>query len=163
MKILLLFVLASAFAPKGWAQYLEKSVISSAGAHHSEPSPGNLHWTLGEIAVEEFQNIRVLTQGFHQGYIDVVLGIGQEQETDAHEIITIFPNPTRDEVTLITDLPGPLEITLTDLLGRQVFSQKAMMTNELVNLRLLPSGVYMLRVRRKGQPVGNFRIQKADS
>jgi hypothetical protein len=160
MKLLLLFILLGGSAYTLSAQYLERTVTSSAGDHQSHPTLGSLHWTVGEIAVGEFQNGLVLSQGFQQGYIDVISGF--DWETGSLWKVKVFPNPTTDWLKLETDLSGTLEVVLTNLLGRHLFTHTLSRTEETIHLQSLPSGIYLLRVSRKGQPIGTFRIQKVD-
>ena len=164
MKLLLLLALIYASACTLSAQHLERTVIVSAGGYQSHPMEGNLHWTVGEIVVETFQNGQVLSQGFQQGYtINIISAIGDETFYNETVNLKVFPNPTSGWIQVETELPGTLEIDLTDLLGRHLFTHTIAPTDGIIDLQPLPSGSYILRIMQKGQLIRTFRIQKVDS
>ena len=164
MKRWLLLALVGGSAYTLPAQELAQTVIGSAGNYQSHPTVGNLHWTVGEIAVEEFQNEHVLSQGFQQGYIiDIVSAIGDETFYDEKLKVKVYPNPTSGWIQLETDLPGNQEIVMTDLLGQHLFTHMAAHTGEIIDLQPLPSGIYLLRIMQKGRPIRTYRIHKVDS
>lgn len=161
MKLFLLFILVSGLAYTLPAQHLERTVTGTAGDYHAHPTMGNLHWTAGEIAVEEFQNGEVLSQGFQQGYtINIISAINEE----IFEKVTVkvFPNPTNSWIQLETDLPGTLEVNVSNLLGQILVTHTGVRTGDVLNLQLLPPGIYLLRIMQQGQPIRTFRIQKVD-
>ena len=163
MKLLLLFVLAGGSVYTLAAQHLERTVTGSAGDYQSHPTAGSLHWTAGEITVEEFQNGQVLSQGFQQGTIEIISAIDEQASYGERVTVKVFPNPTSGWIQVETDLRGNPEVTLTDLLGRHLLTHTITPTDEIIDLQPLPPGIYLLRIMRKGQPIRTFRIQKVDS
>lgn len=160
IKLWLLFALVGGSAYPLSAQQLERTLISSAGDYQSNPTIGNLHWTVGEMIVDEYRNEQVLSHGFQQGFYDVVSAIGEG--TPYNTMVTVFPNPTSGWLKLETDLNFNLEVVLTDLLGRRFFTPLETFSGEVIDLRSLPAGIYLLRVIRQGQPLRTFRIRKVD-
>ncbi len=142
------------------AQSLERTVIGNAGNYQSDPGVGNLHWTVGEISVETYQNSSMLSQGFHQLYYDLLVTPVTEIPQQQFEL-TLFPNPTTGWLQLKTDLTGPLQITMINTLGQKVLSQQISGPNEALSLDHLSAGLYLLSVSRKGQHLGTFKIQKS--
>jgi hypothetical protein len=163
IKLWLLFALVGGSAYTLSAQQLERAVISTAGDYQSNPIVGNLHWTVGEVIVEEFRNEQVLSQGFQQGTDDVVTAVAGETAYGETTTVKVFPNPTSGWAKLKTDLHATLEVVLTDLLGRHLFTQSATLSGEVIDLQPLPAGTYLLRVSREGQLLRIFRIQKVDN
>ncbi len=160
MKLLFLCAFVGSVPYALLAQPLERTVIGSSGDYQSHPSLGNLHFTAGELMVEVFQNGPGLSHGFQQGYYNVVSAI--EGKTAFNEMLRVFPNPTDSWLQLESSLPGILEIELTDLLGGRLFTNILTPNSHLLNLQLLPEGIYLLRVSREGRPIRTFRIQKVN-
>lgn len=85
--ILLLFALVGGSIYTLSAQQLERAVINTAGEYQSGPTMGNLHWTVGEVIVEEFRNGKVLSQGFiyslnYAGFSVLAIKAIQEQQKE---------------------------------------------------------------------------------
>ena len=59
--------------------------------------------------------------------------------------VCVYPNPVHDEVN-ITGANKITEITITNLVGQCVRSQKYSNASVRVNMRGLPAGVYVMRV-----------------
>ncbi len=71
-------------------------------------------------------------------------GVGVNEHSAA--TISVFPNPVKD----ILNIQGSAnieEVTLTDMVGQVVFSQKADAANLAINTSGMKSGVYNLRVK----------------
>ena len=77
--------------------------------------------------------------------------------------VKVYPNPFRSELKVdVTGMEGEVELTLTDMMGRQVYSSKH---NASANVLLvtpqvqLSQGVYMLQVSNNGV-TSRFRVVK---
>ena len=81
----------------GYAQNISRESISVAGAY-TETDDVHLSFTVGEMVGNTTRsNGLILTQGFEQSKIKVVLGFGHN---DFALDVVAYPNPTRDGVTL---------------------------------------------------------------
>jgi hypothetical protein len=85
--------------------------------------------------------------------IDPILAV----EEDSAEKLTLSPNPSTDEAVLelSSAFRGVVTLRLTDAAGREVRALQANKTGEsfrqAVNLRNLPTGLYLLRVQQGEQ------------
>ena len=129
----------------GQAQSISRESISVAGAY-TETDDVHLSFTVGEMIANTSRSSHlILTQGFEQSKIKVVLGFGHK---DFELDMVAYPNPTRDVVTLaLHDYAGSkLYYTVYSLQGlpllanRQVelgFTQQAQ-----IDFTTLPVGLY---------------------
>jgi hypothetical protein len=123
----------------------EPSVIGSAGDYFTSAN-GSLAWTLGEVITETFTDgTKILTQGFHQPLAYIITGIPEEGTE-----LAVYPNPTRDWLTIKTSVSGDYHIELSNLQGQKVIDQTA---NDIVgsyqhkiDMNGLTRAVYMLRI-----------------
>ncbi len=61
--------------------------------------------------------------------------------------ISIFPNPSRDQVAIKTNMQGDYQVALTSLSGRQLFSGKFSGSDYKVDLSGLPEGFYFIIIK----------------
>jgi hypothetical protein len=141
------------------AQELTPWVIGSAGSS-STVTAYRLDWTLGETAMLAFtQGGNVISQGFQQpfGYFEVYT-------KDVHKdyIITVFPNPTMDRVTIATgETDQRLLVEVMDLYGRVRLRQDIESPTSDLYLGSFPSATYLLRVTDRDHiQIGVWRVQK---
>jgi|GEM_PF-3334584 len=121
------------------------SVIGSSGDYFASAN-GSLAWTLGEVITETFANgTKILTQGFHQPLAYIITGMPEEGTE-----LAVYPNPTRDWLTIKTSVSGDYHIELSNLQGQKVVDQTA---NDIVgsyqhkiDMNGLTPAVYMLRI-----------------
>ncbi len=78
-------------------------------------------------------------------------------------VFSLWPNPAKDHVFVdLSKVAGqPVGLELTDILGRslrQVQLETAQATPERFDIGVLPSGLYLLRIKPKGQPTSTLRI-----
>ena len=146
-------------APLGlFSQSISQSVIGNAGSYYEQASVGNLHWTLGEISVEQYEDEQILSQGFHQTYSDLIItSIGNE--TIKNWSINVFPNPSPGLLRIETDQNKDLQLRLSNLLGQHLLSKSFNLQTE-INLTSLPVGTYWLTIFQSGQILKTFKIQK---
>lgn len=74
--------------------------------------------------------------------------------------IIVFPNPVRDELTLIVQNPQGLNFGLFDMLGRELVSDQIRSETTRINMHNFRAGVYVLHIIRNGQTVQSFQIVK---
>ncbi len=153
--LLLLFTLGLAASLTG--QTLDRTVVGSAGSYFSVTNVGNIHFTVGEIAVDRTTNGFILERGFHHGLSALIMTsvwTAPEVQLD----VRLFPNPTADRVTLAGDWHPADRLQIRDLLGRPLLDQ--LLPPERVELSLLayPAGSYLFTIVRAGRPLKNLRV-----
>lgn len=136
------FLIISAASP---AQQIAPSVISAAGEHEA----GNeyqVSWTLGEPIIQTVSNGKyVLTQGFHQGTIEISSGI--ETKSDPFGI-TIYPNPVNEQLFIQFERkPHLIQIEIFDMAGQKLISRDINTSGQSVNLHELSAGTYILKIQ----------------
>ena len=80
--------------------------------------------------------------------IEVLLD-GVEQLTVHNLQLAVYPNPFSSQLTvaMLREAQNDnYEISITDILGRELFRQKSNLKSQIVNLNLLTSGLYFLKV-----------------
>lgn len=153
----LLFLCTCVLAQTISAQELTRSVVGSAGSYHSAVNVGNIHWTLGEVAVDRTQNSIILERGFHHGIYEL-LSTAVWTAPEVQLNVSVFPNPTIDRITLTGDWDPDDRLVVHDLLGRQVADQVLAPERAELALGKFPSGTYLLTIVRKGRPLQSMRV-----
>lgn len=139
------------------AQELTRSVVGSAGSYFSAVNVGNIHWTLGEIAVTRTQNGIVLERGFHHGNHELLsTAVWTAPEIDLQ--VAVFPNPTADRVTLTGDWNTGDRLQVRDLLGRQLTDRELPLERAEITLGNYATGTYLLTIVRNGRPLQSMRV-----
>lgn len=92
--------------------------------------------------------------------------VGLDQVTQ-HSTLTsaeIFPNPVEDYATLQLNLEqaGPVEVAVSDLMGRQIRHETARMGRGLSRMRLergeLETGIYLVEIRTRGERISKRMV-----
>jgi len=157
MRFLLLLLCTCGLALSLSGQELSRSVVGSAGSYFSAVNVGNIHWTLGEIAVDRTQNGMVLERGFHHGLYSLLstsVWTAPEVQLD----VTAFPNPTADKVTLSGDWEFNDRLQIHDFLGRPLLERQLPMERLEVGMADYPAGTYVLTISRAGRPLKSLRV-----
>ena len=123
------------------AQSITPSVINSTGG---TAVVGNLivDWNVGESMVSTQSNGFIVTNG----QLQPVDGIISVEELSSSWNISVYPNPTRDEIVITAPSAGIFEASLFDLAGKFISKQQLMNTNRM-DVRSLANGSYYLQVR----------------
>ncbi|MEL6140013.1 MAG: T9SS type A sorting domain-containing protein, partial [Bacteroidota bacterium] len=134
-------------------------VVGSAGTYFSDVNAGDLHWTIGEVAISYFENGTTLAEGFHQTYFDlVVTSIFEASELNLR--LDVFPNPTVGQLTVTGDWNRGDRIQMVDLLGRPLLEKELNPEREEFQMSSYPAGTYILSILREGRPLKTFRVIK---
>jgi len=160
MKRLFTFI-CFCFLASADAQQLSPEVIASAGDYF-EQNNGSLSWTLGEIAIETLnEENAILTQGFQQSNFTMVTL--REIENDYE--IRLFPNPTRDILSITFDnfsTQSNMELCLMDLQGKVIWTEKIDISkNKNFDIAHLAAGMYLVRLTDTSRNIiKTFKINK---
>lgn len=134
-----------------------QEVIASTGNSFSNAS-GSLTFTVGEVVIETHSiGGIIITQGFNQPADDFTTGLPAPAAATG---VTVFPNPTRNElfIDLGTARPGWTG-SLFDLCGRLVITNPLMLARNTLDLSDLANGTYNLRLTdARGELTGVFQL-----
>lgn len=72
------------------------------------------------------------------------------QENNIKSTISLYPNPAKDHVYL-DNLPGRTTVSMTDMSGRKLFTQKYTDRKISINTTQFISGIYMIQVEHQGE------------
>jgi hypothetical protein len=95
---------------------------------------------------------------------DTLTGINNDNDASSAEILSVFPNPARDEVTVVIVIQetGPVEIEFTDLLGIKVISASYHATpgegKFIMNTGKLSNGIYFVKIIQNGLSTHTHKI-----
>ena len=125
----------------GFGQILSPSVIGSAGASFSN-STFSTDLTVGEVMIETFSNISIITQGFHQGIIKIVLSV-----SDIDIKTKIYPNPTTNFIIIELEKNVNADILVYDINGKIVIKDKLNDEQQKqLDFSFLNQGNYLLHI-----------------
>lgn len=140
-------------------QSTEQNVISSSGNQYNNGAV-QLSYTIGELVIETFSNSsNALTQGFHQTSWNF-LGVG---DLNADLIVTVFPNPVGDALTIKTDQYVNLSYQLFDEYGKLIFEGNLLKSETLINASNLQPAAYSLRIlNNQLEMIKLFKLHKSN-
>ena len=126
----------------GFGQILSPSVVSSSGASYSNGGV-IMDFTLGEIVIETFSNnANILTQGFNQGIIKIVLSV-----SDIDIKTKIYPNPTTNFIIIELEKNVNADILVYDINGKIVIKDKLNDEQQKqLDFSFLNQGNYLLHI-----------------
>jgi len=131
---------------------------------------GNLQWqkSLGGSNYDTLQSIQQTSDGgyimtgdtrsdigtsVNAGFFDIwVVKLGSNLGIAENENVlkpSLYPNPARDFVN-IENLPRETNISITDISGRKLFSNKYSDEKVMINVSSFINGVYIVKVENKG-------------
>lgn len=154
----LVALLAILFSMNLAAQDMPRTVIGSAGDYYQSIQVGNLHWTVGEIAVSRHQNGLELGEGFHHGYYDLLVKIDDPLPADWE--VSVYPNPTTDWVKLRFPEEEELNAQLFDANGKLLFQDTGLSAETILDMAFYPEGVYFLRLSDENNRQHSVQIMK---
>ncbi len=79
---------------------------------------------------------------------------GVEELTVNSEQLNVFPNPANEQLTISSIKHSMNTIVITDVLGREIYSQQANAQSSTINCQLFSSGVYFVKVQ-----LGNGNVE----
>jgi hypothetical protein len=165
MKKLLIFIVSCLLLSVGYAQSLDRQVLSSLGSYITTPNM-QLSATLGQVEVETYvKGSIILLQGFQQP--DMLLPQGIGELFDELVEFKVWPNPVSDMVFLEfqTDKPLDLSLGIYDLQGRLLMPAMSLLVagqlRHELDLSSFSPGLYLISIK---EPVSGsmktIRIEK---
>lgn len=150
----LLFVLYLSF--NTFAQYTTPEVITSGGDSFIQTF-GKMDVTIGESIIETYQgNSIYLTQGFQQG--NIIVAAIEENDSDDAGTMQVFPNPTINDLHIVSDIDAQILIQLYDLGGKLLYCGHAI-KETILDFSVYAAGSYLLKLE-SGKASKTYKIQK---
>lgn len=140
------------------AQDIPRTVVGSAGDYYQNILVGNLHWTVGEIAVSRYENGLELGEGFHQVYYDLLVLTEEELPEDWE--ISVYPNPTTAWLKVRFPQTETLAIKLFDLQGRLLANGGTLSGEATLDFDFYPAGVYLLQLQAEDGRQRTVKVMK---
>jgi hypothetical protein len=154
MRTILLFIIAICCPG-----LLAQQVVATAGSTLGNAN-GSISYTIGEgVAQTLTQRDKTLTQGFHQTTMSVSI-LSEMKDLDFS--ISVFPNPTSDELTLrlTKENVSGLQYLLFDINGKLISQKKLVSSETKVPVDQLTEGFYFLKVQDGIRELKTFKIIK---
>lgn len=144
----------------GFNLSVQAQQAATASGGDASGSGGTVAYSVGQIVYTTITGSNgSVAQGVQQAYeISIVLGV----ENHLIHLIQAYPNPTIDYLTLNvgnTDLSS-LNFQLYDITGRLIESKRITSSIETINMEILPSATYFLKVTNNNKEVKLFKIIK---
>ena len=145
------------------AQQLHPTVLATDGGY-GQTGTVSFEWTLGELATSSYKGAsRQFTEGFHQPILQVVLGYDQpmipkQEDESSQQQISLFPNPTSDDITLQLPPSGTegYALQILDASGHPILTRTGNEPDTTIHLDVsdLAPGLYFVTVT---VPFANLR------
>jgi hypothetical protein len=135
----------------------QPDVISSGGNYY-ETSNVKVSYTIGQtVTATVGSNQAVMTQGFQQPSYSIV----DLKEPDADMNVSLYPNPTDGELMLdFSTLPANnTQVMVIDFAGKLVMTETVTNQKQRLNLKNLPAGNYIVKIKNDTQE-RNFKVIK---
>jgi hypothetical protein len=87
-------------------------------------------------------------------------GSSSIQENTKTYLVSVYPNPSKDLIQIVTEFEGELEMSMHDMLGKEIVSATSFNETTSINLSDLPQGIYILRFDDKNGNSVTKRIVK---
>lgn len=146
------------FSPPTVAQEAARTVTGNAGDYYTNLQFGDLHWTVGEVAVSRFQSGISLAEGFHRMYFELVVETQEVQPEDWQ--VRLFPNPTAAYLQAEWPSGQPVSAQLLSATGQPLKQINELYPGAPIDLTRLPAGTYFLQLEGGAHQRGTFRVLK---
>ncbi len=160
MKTKSLFLVLFSLLPLSkYAQEMSRSVLASAGDFATSTQFGDIHWTLGEVAVAYFPGGDLqVAEGFHQLYVDLLVSTDQPPVEDWD--VNVYPIPTADRLFITTPSGENCRLELFGATGQLIRSASTTDSDTEWSIAELPPGAYWLLIWNEEGARRQFQIQK---
>jgi Secretion system C-terminal sorting domain len=125
-------------------------------------SGGEQFMTIGNFASDDSTVSHTVGGPYNGAYyfvddvslIDCSVGI---KELNSVYNVTVFPNPTKDNLTISVDKAGVFDITIVDIMNREK-QTKQFENSTSLNLQALDKGIYFYELRKKTELIKKGKI-----
>ena len=144
----------------GWNATKAQQAITATGGDASSTG-GSVAYSVGQIVyTTNFSTSGSVAQGVQQPYeIFIVAGI---ENTAINLVMAVYPNPTTDflQLEVTGEISQDLSFQLVDMEGKIIESRKITNATETIDVELLASATYFLKVSSNNQAIKTFKIIK---
>ncbi len=136
----------------------QQNTVASGGDYSG--SNGTVSFSIGQIDYLHISNTNGnVNQGVQQPYQILDNSINQ---SDLNVNITIGPNPSSNELTVVADFTNIKEVSgyISDQNGKIVKKKQILNTDPSFDLKDLSSGTYFLTIEQNDQILKSFKIIK---
>lgn len=134
-----LALVAFAFAAKG-----QVAEIVASGGGTLEASTVNIEYTIGDIAVETFEQGSMT---FFEGFQAINYGLSLVTGLTSETIFSFYPNPTQKFLTIEADFTPGSSFRVTDLSGKELVLPSELLPHKaVVDVSSLPASLYVLTI-----------------
>ncbi len=140
------------------AQEMSRTVVGNAGDYFEHPLVGNIHFSVGEVAVAHYQNGLELGEGFHHLYYDLV--VSTQEPLPPNWEVNIYPNPATDQLRISWDGEGALNAELYNGTGQVLQTHADLDIEHQMDVSQLPAGAYWLRLFDEQGRQRSYQVQK---
>ena len=153
-----LFIIVIALLWVGSAHAQEATTAAGGDASNTD---GSVAYSVGQIVYTTILgNNGSVAQGVQQPYeIYIVSGI---ENTTINLAMAVYPNPTTDflQLEVTGEISQALSFQLVDMEGKIIESRKIVNATETIDMGLLASAPYLLKVSNKNKIIKTFKIIK---
>jgi hypothetical protein len=154
-----IFVFTAALLALPAVSQVKQEVIASAGGYNVTANI-SISWTLGETIVPTFTTPNlILTHGFQAVLKTVIV----EENIEDKVTVTVYPNPTSENVNIAFEEPvdGEIKIFLLNNTGMLVKTDfiEAAMQEKQISMQDLPAGIYYIKLI-KGKLSNVYKVVK---
>lgn len=137
--------------------HAQESINGSGG--EATGTGGTASYSVGQIVYTTATGSNgSVAQGVQQPYeIQVVTGVN---ETSINLEMSVYPNPTTNYLTLLTESSKNLSFQLIDLQGKVIESKNVVNNSTNISLEGQPAATYFLNVVKNNQTVKTFKVIK---
>lgn len=139
------------------AQSIPHTVVGNAGGYYENLLFGNLHWTVGEVAVSLHQNGPSIGEGFHRAYFELIVST---DDVTLDWDVKVFPNPTTDFLQI--KLAGS-EVANAQLFasnGQLLVNKDGLLSEAIFDFTSFPAGTYWLKLQGENGQQRSFQVIK---
>lgn len=144
-----------------WAGLAQAQESANASGGDATGSGGNVAYSLGQVIYTTNTNASgTVSQGVQQAYEIFTVGI---KETELNISLSVFPNPTTDNLILHVDDFGlsTLNYQLYDIQGKLLNNGQIISKQTQIDLNNWPSATYFLHViNHQNLKIQTFKIVK---
>ena len=144
------------------AQYISSSQIVSCGGFH-KTNGIQMEWSLGDLAIDTYENYNFVTQGFIQGEKKLTLGQNESVNNNPINALKGYPNPFNDGLNLEvinTKANDFINISIYNIIGKEVFYQNNAGSIQYIDLSHLAASIYIAKVYVNNKLTGSIKISK---
>lgn len=135
-----------------------QEVVSTQGSSYSNAS-GAIDFTIGEVIINTgTSGSASLTQGFHQTNWEF-LGL---TDFEPSYVVSVFPNPTEEFLTIQTDNFEKVEYVLFDEQGKIVLQGNLTNTQTQLQVKQLANGNYTLSLSKEKLLLKTMKLVKTN-